>query len=194
ICKEFSDFLSLPLRWPSSGKSSQGGLKVLFLEFKSAKTQKWKRQKKAEKKKNQPSKEMNIEDVHLYSDDKLKNKIRNPQNNIKISGKKKRRLTKRLGHSLRERSQMQVDVDNNQRKQKQEADDTEMVEEQVDSEVTAPAKASSSKGSGSSSTPASAGSGKKRRGRKKNKKTEEITKGGSKFEENDGWGDVEMAE
>ncbi|KAK3728779.1 hypothetical protein RRG08_013502 [Elysia crispata] len=165
-------------------------------KFKSAKTQKWKRQKKAEKKKQQTPKEVNIEDVHLFSDEKLKNKLRNPQNNIKISGKKKRRLTKRLGHSLREKSQMQVDVNDKQSKRKQEAEDAEMVEEVANTEVKTSAEAAtSSTEAASSSAPAATGSGKKRRNRKKkNKEAGGTTVKGNMFEENDGWEDVEMAE
>ncbi|KAK3728778.1 hypothetical protein RRG08_013502 [Elysia crispata] len=190
-------------------------------KFKSAKTQKWKRQKKAEKKKQQTPKEVNIEDVHLFSDEKLKNKLRNPQNNIKISGKKKRRLTKRLGHSLREKSQMQVDVNDKQSKRKQEAEDAEMVEEVANTEVRAKSEkdkqeaedaemveevantevktsaeaATSSTEAASSSAPAATGSGKKRRNRKKkNKEAGGTTVKGNMFEENDGWEDVEMAE
>ena len=75
---------------------------------KAKKSEKYHRQKKQEKKKSLPPQTLEIADMHLFSTEKLRNKLRNPMNKIDISGKKKRRITKRLGHTLREKG-MQED-------------------------------------------------------------------------------------
>ncbi|CAG5136505.1 unnamed protein product [Candidula unifasciata] len=148
--------------------------------LKSRKSERWHRALKAEKKKILPVESVEIENIHLFSKEKLKNKLRNPKNNIKISGKKFRRLTKRLGHNVREKSQMDVEVINTARP---EAKDAVMIE--ANAELPAAAAPSS--------LPTTAGR-KKRRGGKKHKKgsTSAASGGGQVFENNDGWTDVEM--
>ncbi|GFO49642.1 hypothetical protein PoB_007614700 [Plakobranchus ocellatus] len=166
--------------------------------FKSTKTQKWLRQKRAEKKKQAVPKAVTIEDVHLYSNEKLKNKLRNPKNNIKISGKKKRRLTKRLGHSLREKAQMEVEVTEKQtrRQTKTVNEDTEMSEMLPEAEVTSLPETASSSAVEATSSSSSAIKKKKRGRKKKAKKLGAATAEGDNamFEQDDGWEDVEMAE
>ncbi|BFZ05733.1 hypothetical protein BsWGS_08772 [Bradybaena similaris] len=152
---------------------------------KNKKSDKWHRALKAEKKKVLPVESVEIENVHLFSKQKLRNKLKNPKNNIKISGKKFRRLTKRLGHSLREKSQMDVDVTSTRGVKVRDADMAE-----ADTELPAAAPSTSS---ASSSLPSTMLKKKKRGGKKHKKGSASVTNDDEQvFENNDGWEDVEM--
>ncbi|CAL1546493.1 unnamed protein product [Lymnaea stagnalis] len=162
-------------------------------DFKSRKSNRWQRICKAEKKKVLPKETIEVENVHLFSNEKLKNKLRNPKNNIKISGKKFRRLTKRLGHSLRAKSQMDVEVaDAKSTKLTAKIEDAEMVElasSEQSANKTAPDNHAPSMSSSSSK--------KKKRGGKKHKKKVSAPSGdksGPLFDQDGGWEDVDMAE
>ncbi|XP_059149024.1 uncharacterized protein LOC131936133 [Physella acuta] len=156
--------------------------------FKSQKSTRWQRQCKAEKKKNLPAASLDIDNIHLFSKEKLKNKLKNPKNNIKISGKKFRRLTKRLGHRIREKSQMEIEAAEKTSRSDLKPEDEVMQdagEEAVTgTQITPPALPSSS-----------SSSRKKKRGGKKHKKKTAEQAGGSEgkmFQEEEGWEDVDM--
>nr|KAG5712012.1 hypothetical protein BaRGS_020738 [Batillaria attramentaria] len=85
-----------------------GQLKNKKKTEKQRKAMKWKRQKRAEMKKNTQT-EVIIEDAQLLSKDMLKNKLKNKKNNIKISNKKRNRLLKRLRYQHREKEQVDED-------------------------------------------------------------------------------------
>uniref|UniRef100_A0A0B6ZR66 Uncharacterized protein n=2 Tax=Arion vulgaris TaxID=1028688 RepID=A0A0B6ZR66_9EUPU len=155
--------------------------------LKCRKSTKWQRTLKAEKKKQLPAESVSIENVHLFSKEKLKNKLRNPKNNIKISGKKLRRLTKRLGHSLKEKSLMDVEVTDTRpvpRKAQtpQDAVMTETDTSTVPTGISLPVQL------------APTSSKKKKRGKKSTKN--DTSKGEKQdeqlFENDDGWEDVDM--
>ncbi|XP_045197299.1 uncharacterized protein LOC123552009 [Mercenaria mercenaria] len=63
------------------------------------------KQRKAEQEKN-----IVIEDTELLSKEQLKKLAKQPTNNIRVSGKRRRKMLKRLRHSQKEKSQMDVEV------------------------------------------------------------------------------------
>ncbi|XP_005111559.1 uncharacterized protein LOC101851001 [Aplysia californica] len=150
------------------------------------KSEQYHRALKQEKKKRLPPTSLEIEDVHLFSKEKLRNKFKNPKNNIQISGKKRRRLTKRLGHALREKSQMDVEVESSRATKAQaENEDSAMADlGETEQDLVPPEVPSTS--SASSSTK------KKRRGGKKQRKKQ--TSGAKDNQTDDGWEDVDMGE
>jgi len=167
-------------------------VKLLSLKkFKSRKSTKWHRALKAEKKKQLPAESVNIENIHLFSNEKLKNKLRNPKNNIKITGKKLRRLTKRLGHSLKEKLKMDFEVADTRQKPGRVNEVKEVKMTEIDAET---ATTSADITSATLTTPSS--SKKKRRGGKKHKKKQPSGEKaeGTIFENDDEWEDIEMGD
>jgi len=151
-------------------------------QAKAKKSEKYHRACKQEKKKRLPPKSLEVEDVHLFSKDKLKNKLRNPSNNIQMSGKKRRKLTKRLGHQLREKALMDVEATTSKGKAVQDKD-ADMQEDDEPVETLAEIAEDMQTSGGRRM--------KKRGGRKHKKKTSAPSATGTKGAD-DGWEDVEM--
>ncbi|KAL5012723.1 hypothetical protein ScPMuIL_011274 [Solemya velum] len=74
---------------------------------------KWKLQRlrKAERKKSQPVKARAVEDVHLLSKDQLKKLAKGTSSSLNVSGKRRRKMMKRIGHLSREKNRMDVETD-----------------------------------------------------------------------------------
>lgn len=159
---------------------------------KAKKSEKYHRACKQEKKKRLPPKTLEVEDAHLFSKDKMKNKLRNPSNKVEISGKKRRRLTKRLNHQLREKAQIDAEPTSSKSEGPQ-TKDAEMQDGDDEQIETLAEIAEDMQTSGGRRA-------KKRGGRKHKKKAASASGGdatvpsasaGSKGAD-DGWEDVEM--
>ncbi|XP_064615960.1 uncharacterized protein C11orf98-like [Liolophura sinensis] len=64
-----------------------------------------KEKRKVRKAKRGPKK-IALEDIHLLSDEQIKRKVAHPNSNITVSGKRRRKMLKRLRHSKREQNKM----------------------------------------------------------------------------------------
>ncbi|KAH3778113.1 uncharacterized protein LOC127844296 [Dreissena polymorpha] len=70
-----------------------------------------------------------VENIELMSKDQKKKLAKQPTNNIRVSGKRKRKMLKRLRHAEKSKNQMEVEVQQVGRTQPQQGTSTEAATE-----------------------------------------------------------------